>query len=190
MPKDQSQTSAKSSSVSISRLWVHGALYIVAILVLWYFIHPAVSWLMDITGNRNAFIASAAFIVIGPLICGWLDLKLVRPLFRKWGKLKDITQWEDRVVQELSPDEERRFPVVLVPWPSEQVKTLGVLSRIHESRDAGEKLASVYLPGSPDPSSGFLRVVPVDQLVYTDWAVKDLLRHQGTFGTAGPELFG
>ncbi len=68
------------------------------------------------------------------------------------------------------------------------VKTFAVLSDVYQPSHGNEELASVYIPGTPDPSNGFLRVVPTDKLVYVDWALKDLLRYHLSFGATGPPL--
>jgi hypothetical protein len=35
----------------------------------------------------------------------------------------------------------------------------------------GEELAAVYVPTTPNPTSGYLEVVPMDKLIPTDWTV-------------------
>lgn len=175
--------------MSLSVHWIRGSLYIVAILVVWYFVNPLMSSLMDLTGGRNAMISFALFVAFGPLVAGWLGSSVLTPLFRNWDNVKGVTKWEDRMVRELAPDDSRSFPVVLVPWPSKEVKTLAVLTDTYQSADGETQLASVYLPGTPNAGRGFLRVVPVDQLVYTDWAMRDLLQYHWSFGASGPQLF-
>jgi len=172
----------------LSMHWIRGALYIAAILVAWYFVKPIIPALMELTGNRNAAITFILFAVFGPLIVGWFAAKVVNPLLRNSRNIKGVAKWEDRIVRELAPDSERAFPVVLVPWPSETVKTMALLVDTYPSADGQGQLASVYLPGTPDPTKGNLRVVATDKLVYTGWALSDLLHYHFSFGATGPDL--
>ena len=169
--------------------WIRGALYIVAGLILWYFVSPAVSSLMNLTGNRNEISAFLLFVAFAPLIAGWLGYRAIKPVFRNWKNANGVASWEDRIVQELAPDANRGFPVVIAPWPSEEVRTFALLTDSFESPDGEEQLASIYIPGTPDPSSGALRVVRADKLVPVDWSLEDLLQHHCSFGATGPQLY-
>ena len=182
------QQSPNRFLLSLSMHWIRGLLYIIVILMVWYFVRPIIPTLMDLTGNRNAVLTFVLFVAFGPLIVGWLGVRVVNPLFRNWDHIKGVSRWEERVVQELAPDSSRGFPVVLVPWPSDVVRTFALLSDTYQSPDGEGQLASVYIPGTPDPSRGFLRVVPADKLVYTDWAVRNLLEYHWSFGATGPQL--
>ena len=168
--------------------WIRGALYVVAILVAWYFVEPIIPALMGLTGNRNAFITFVLFTVFGPLVVGWFAARVVNPLLKSSRNTQSVVKWEDRIVRELAPDSERAFPVVLIPWPSATVKTIALLVDTYPSPDGEGELASVYLPFTPDPTKGRLRVVATESIVYTDWALSDLLKYHFSFGATGPAL--
>lgn len=173
--------------VKLSAHWVRGALYISAVLVAWYFLKPIVPALMHLTGNRNAVVTFALFAVFGPLIIGWVGQKLVNPLFRRIFRLDGAAKLEDRLVREFAADSNRGFPVVIVPWPSREVQSLALVTDVYDRPGYDGQLMSVYIPGTPDPSSGYLRIVAEEDVVSTTWALKDLLQHHATYGTTGPE---
>lgn len=168
--------------------WIRGVIYIVSILVAWYFLKPVIPQLMKMTGNTNAILTFALFIVFGPLLAGWLGAKLLNPLLRRSKRVEGVARWEDRLVKELAPDDDRSYSVVIVPWPSDKVRSLGLLTEIYASGDNNTPFASVYIPGTPDPTRGALRVVGVDELVMTKWTMADLLHYHLSFGGAGPQL--
>lgn len=172
----------------LSMHWIRGALYVAAILVAWYFIKPIIPALMELSGNRNAVITFTLFAIFGPLGVGWFAAKVVNPLLKSSRNTQNFVNWEDRIVRELAPDSERAFPIVLVPWPSETVKTIALLVDTYSSPDGDGQLASVYLPNTPDPTRGSLRIIATDKLVYTDWALSDLLQYHFSFGATSPEL--
>jgi len=173
-------------TVSLGIIWTRGALYIVVIYILWYFVSPLISSLGEGMDTLNEYIAIGITVIFGPLLAGWLGSKFIRPLLKRWDRIAGLFTWEERIARVFAPDNNMGFRVVLVPWPSETVKTLGLLSSTHKLSNGVGELASVYLPGTPSPSKGTMRIVPVNKLVFTDWTLKDLLHHQASFGTTGP----
>lgn len=76
--------------------------------------------------------------------------------------------------------------VVLIDFPSPQLKSLGFVTRIF--RDAsGREVAAVYVPTTPNPTGGYLEIVPVERLVATDWSVDQAMAFILSCGAAGPE---
>ena len=168
--------------------WMRGLIYVAAILVCWYLIKSIVPFLMELTGSRNAFVTLIVFVLLGPLFFGWLGAKVISPLIRNWSNTRSVMTLENRIVQELSPDDRHSFTVVLVPWPSEDVRSLALLTETYSSPDGEGELATVYIPATPVPRSGFLRVVATDKLEYTDWTFKDLMQYHLLYGSTGLEL--
>lgn len=168
--------------------WIRGVIYVVSILVAWYFLKPVIPQIMELTGNTSAILTFTLFIVFGPLVAGWLGEKLLHPLLRRSQRVEGVALWEDRLVKELAPDDDRGYTVVIVPWPSDKVQSLGLLTETYASGDNDTPFASVYIPGTPDPTRGALRMVHVDDLVKTEWTMADLLNYHLTFGGAGPQL--
>jgi uncharacterized membrane protein len=45
----------------------------------------------------------------------------------------------------------------------------------------------VYVPTSPNPTSGYMEIVPVERLTPTDWTLEEAMRFIISGGTAGPQ---
>ena len=58
--------------------------------------------------------------------------------------------------------------VVLIDFPSDGLKALGFVMRTFPDARTGEELAAVYVPTAPNPTSGYLQIVPFARLVQTD----------------------
>jgi uncharacterized membrane protein len=58
--------------------------------------------------------------------------------------------------------------VVLIDFPSPGLKAVGFVMRTFPDSRTGEELAAVYVPTAPNPTSGYLQVVPVSRLTPTD----------------------
>jgi uncharacterized membrane protein len=60
-----------------------------------------------------------------------------------------------------------RQRVVLIDFPSPEMKAVGVVMRFLRDADTEEELAAVYVPTSPNPTSGYVEFVPVSSLTRT-----------------------
>ena len=67
------------------------------------------------------------------------------------------------------------------------MKTVGFVTRTLQDQNTGEELAAVYVPTTPNPTSGYLEIVPVDQLIATDWTVDEAMNFIISGGAVAPE---
>ncbi|RME67080.1 MAG: DUF502 domain-containing protein [Alphaproteobacteria bacterium] len=84
-----------------------------------------------------------------------------------------------------APEGERR--VVLIDFPSKQMKALGLITRTMRDKATGEELAAVYVPTSPNPTSGYIEIVPVRDITFTDWTFDQAMAFIVTGGSSTPE---
>ena len=77
--------------------------------------------------------------------------------------------------------------IVIVSWPSPEIRTMGVLTSTFRSEDGGKQLASVYIPTAPQTKLGYIRVIEFDQIEVTDWSLKQWQLYQFTFASLSPE---
>ncbi len=76
--------------------------------------------------------------------------------------------------------------VVLIDFPSPELKSLGFVTRVFRDVN-GVELAAVYVPTTPNPTGGYLEIVPLDRLVATDWSVDQAMAFILSAGAAGPD---
>ena len=91
-----------------------------------------------------------------------------------------------RLVEVLRTKQDER-PVVLIEFPNPGMKTIGLVTRIVKEQKTGEELAIVYVPTTPNPTSGYLEIVPVDRVVYTDMTFEEGMSFIVTGGAIGPD---
>ena len=82
------------------------------------------------------------------------------------------------------PDGTQR--VVLINFPSNSMKTVGLVTRVMNDTD-GRSLAAVYVPTTPNPTSGYLEIVPVEDLVSLDWSIEEAMSFIISGGAVAPE---
>jgi uncharacterized membrane protein len=77
--------------------------------------------------------------------------------------------------------------VVLIDFPSPEMKTVGLVTRVMRDELTGEELAAVYVPTTPNPTSGYLEIVPVAKLTPTDWSVDQAMAFIISGGAKAPD---
>jgi uncharacterized membrane protein len=77
--------------------------------------------------------------------------------------------------------------VVLIDFPSPELKSLGFVTRVFQDAN-GIELAAVYVPTTPNPTGGYLEIVPIERLIATDWSVDQAMAFILSAGAAGPDV--
>ncbi|MDR3458496.1 MAG: DUF502 domain-containing protein [Verrucomicrobiae bacterium] len=123
---------------------------------------------------------------IGKRLIEWLDAGMMHiPVLNKfYGAIKQVND-------AFSGDKSSFKTVVLVEFPREGVYSVGFLTsddNDEASRKTGEKLVSVFIPTTPNPTSGFLILVPVAKVTKLDMSVADGVKYIVSLGAITPEL--
>lgn len=77
--------------------------------------------------------------------------------------------------------------VVLVEFPSENMRAVGIVTRVFPASDSQPELAAVYVPTTPNPTSGFVEIVPTSRLVWLDWTKNDAMAFIVSGGAMAPD---
>jgi uncharacterized membrane protein len=154
--------------------------------------NPALHWLDDPwVQTALALLATLAVIllsglmarrVIGQRLLRWFEVVVARiplasTIYGSARKLLDILQTQ--------PDGTQR--VVLIDFPHNEMKSVGFVTRILREQGTGRELAAVYVPTTPNPTSGYLEVVPVEKLTPTDWTVDQAMSFIISGGAVAPD---
>ena len=76
--------------------------------------------------------------------------------------------------------------VVLIDFPSPELKTIGFVTRVFEDA-SGREMAAVYVPTTPNPTGGYLEIVPLSKLTATDWSVDQAMAFVLSVGAVAPD---
>ncbi len=122
---------------------------------------------------------------IGKKIIDWTDRVLMRvPFLNKiYGAIKQVND-------AFSGDRHSFKTVVLVEFPREGIYSIGFLTS--EQRDevqqkTREKVVCVFVPTTPNPTSGFLILVPEAKVTKLDMSVADGIKYIVSLGSLSPE---
>ncbi len=120
--------------------------------------------------------------VLGQRLLRWFEaligrIPLANTIYGSARKLLDILQTK--------PDGTQR--VVLIDFPHAEMKTLGFVTRVMRESGTGRELAAVYVPTTPNPTSGYLEIVPVEKMTPTDWTVDQAMSFIISGGAVAPD---
>ena len=120
--------------------------------------------------------------VIGQRLLGWFEKLMLRiplasTIYTSVRKLLDILQTKPGSTQR----------VVLIDFPHKEMKSIGLVTRVIREEGTGRELAAVYVPTTPNPTSGYLEIVPVELLTPTDWTVDQAMSFIISGGAVAPE---
>ena len=120
--------------------------------------------------------------VLGQRLLGWFEgfvqrIPLANLIYGGVRKLIDILQTQPEGAQR----------VVLLDFPHRDMKAIGFVTRVLREEGSERELAAVYVPTTPNPTSGYLEVVPVEHLTPTDWSVDQAMSFIISGGAVSPE---
>jgi len=122
------------------------------------------------------------------VIAAFDSLMLRVPLLNKiYGTIKQVNE-------AFSSDKRSSFhTVVLVEYPRKGIYSLGFITGDQNDEVQArtrEKVISVFVPTTPNPTSGFLIMVPDQELIRLDMPVQDGIRFIISLGSVAPEYNG
>jgi uncharacterized membrane protein len=150
--------------------------------VYWYW--SVVAFVLAIV--MVAIVGLLARYYIGKRMIGWLDQTMLRlPLLNKiYGAIKQVNE------AFTSGNKTAFKTVVLVEFPREGTYSIGFLtSEQHEEVQAKtkEKVVCVFVPTTPNPTSGFLLLVPEDKVTKLKMSVAEGIKYIISLGSISPE---
>jgi uncharacterized membrane protein len=127
--------------------------------------------------------------VIGRFVMGKRLISLGEKVFMKIPIVRTIYGSSKQVVKAMSLSDKTMFKsVVLVEFPRAGMKAIGFLTGYISDPD-GKKYCKVCIPTSPNPTTGFFEIVPVEEVVLTDISVEDGFKMLISAGVVAPESF-
>jgi uncharacterized membrane protein len=123
---------------------------------------------------------------IGMRMIEWADTLMMNiPLLNKfYGAIKQVNE-------AFSGSKNSFKTVVLVGFPREGMYSVGFLTseqRAQMQQKTRENVVAVFIPTTPNPTSGFLVLVPEDKVTKLEMSVADGIKYIVSLGAITPEL--
>jgi len=126
---------------------------------------------------------------------GWISLSFIGKKFfdlfnnilRKIPILRTIYSAIGQMTQSFTSNQKSTSSVVLIEYPRKGLWAVGFATKENKgiiSSKANEELVNVFLPTTPNPTSGFLLMVPKKDLIYLDVSFEQASKFIVSAGTS------
>jgi uncharacterized membrane protein len=114
-------------------------------------------------------------------------LKFIDDLFKKIPFLRTIYSAILQMTESFSSKDNNKKSVVLVEYPRKGVWAVGFATKENKgqmSKKTNKNLLNVFVPTTPNPTSGFLLMFPVDEVIHLDMSFEEASKFIVSAGTS------
>ena len=128
--------------------------------------------------------------IVGGLSLSFLGkriLKLIDDLFKRIPFLRTIYSAILQMTETFSNKDNDRKSVVLIEYPRKGVWAVGFATKENKgemSQKTNKELINVFVPTTPNPTSGFLLMFPVDEVIYLNMTFEEASKFIVSAGTS------
>lgn len=114
-------------------------------------------------------------------------IRAVEGLFSKVPFVKTVYHSTKQIAMTLGGVESMNVKqVVLVDFPRPGVKRVAFLTSVLTDRDTGRKLAGVFIPYTPYLTTGYLQIMPLEEVSESNWTVEEAVKWIMSGGIISP----
>ena len=128
-------------------------------------------------------------------LIGWLSLsflgkrllKLIDDLFKRIPFLRTIYSAINQMTETFSNKDNAKKSVVLIEYPRKGVWAVGFATKENKgemSKKTNKDLINVFVPTTPNPTSGFLLMFPKDEVIYLNMTFEEASKFIVSAGTS------
>jgi len=128
--------------------------------------------------------------IVGGLSLSFLGkriLKLIDDLFKRIPFLRTIYSAILQMTESFSNKEGDKKSVVLVEYPRKGVWAVGFATKENKTemvKKTNQKLVNVFVPTTPNPTSGFLLMFPIEEVIYLNMTFEEASKFIVSAGTS------
>jgi uncharacterized membrane protein len=114
-------------------------------------------------------------------------LKLIDDLFKRIPFLRTVYSAIVQMTETFSKKDDNKKSVVLVEYPRKGVWAVGFATKENTGEMAEKtkkKLINVFVPTTPNPTSGFLLMFPIEDLIYLNMSFEEASKFIVSAGTS------
>ena len=134
------------------------------------------------------FITLIGFISLS--LIGRRILRLINDLLKKIPFLRTIYSALGQMTETFANKKGKKKNVVLVQYPSKGSWAVGFATKDNKgeiSKKTNDTLVNVFIPTTPNPTSGFLLMFPKKEVIYLDMSFEEASKFIVSAGTSNPK---
>ena len=130
--------------------------------------------------------------IVGGLSLSFLGrriLKLIDDLFKRIPFLRTVYSAIVQMTETFSKKDDNKKSVVLIEYPRKGVWAVGFATKENTGEMAdktNKKLINVFVPTTPNPTSGFLLMFPIEDVIYLNMSFEEASKFIVSAGTTNP----
>ena len=116
-------------------------------------------------------------------------LSLINDLFRRIPILRTIYSAIGQMTESFTNKSDNKKSVVLVEYPKKGSWAVGFATKENKgeiSKKTNKELINVFVPTTPNPTSGFLLMFPKDEVIFLDMTFEEASKFIVSAGTSDP----
>jgi len=131
--------------------------------------------------------------IVGSLSLSFLGkkfLQIVDDLFKRIPILRTIYSALGQMTDSFRNQESTKKSVVLIEYPRKDTWAVGFATKKNEGEikdKTNRELINVFVPTTPNPTSGFLLMFPKEDLIYLDMTFEEASKFIVSAGTSNPK---
>ena len=117
-------------------------------------------------------------------------LKLIDDLFKRIPFLRTVYSAIVQMTETFSKKDDNKKSVVLVEYPRKGVWAVGFATKENSGEMAektNKKLINVFVPTTPNPTSGFLLMFPIEDVIYLNMTFEEASKFIVSAGTSNKQ---
>ena len=136
------------------------------------------------------FVSVILITIVGGLSLSFFGkriLKLIDDLFKRIPFLRTIYSAILQMTETFSNKDNDKKSVVLIEYPRKGVWAVGFATKENKSEMAqktNQKLINVFVPTTPNPTSGFLLMFPIEDVIYLNMTFEEASKFIVSAGTS------
>ena len=116
-------------------------------------------------------------------------LSLINDLFKRIPVLRTIYSAIGQMTESFTNKSDNKKSVVLIEYPKKGSWAVGFATKENKgeiSKKTNKELINVFVPTTPNPTSGFLLMFPKDEVIYLDMTFEEASKFIVSAGTSDP----
>ena len=198
------KTKKKSLALILRNYFITGVVVLIPIgftLYLSKFLISLSSKILPVNINPNSYLPfdiPGLEILIALVIItfvGWISLSFLGKKFfeifnsvlKKIPILRTIYSAIGQMTQTFTKNDKDKSTVVLLEYPRKGVWAVGFATKENKgemSQKTNKKLINVFVPTTPNPTSGFLLMFPIDEVIYLNMSFEEASKFIVSAGTS------
>ena len=128
-------------------------------------------------------------------IIGWLSLSFIgkrlfnlfESVLNKIPIIRTVYSAVEQLIETFTKSKSDKKTVVLIEYPRKGVYAVGFATKENTGeikKKAGKELINVFVPTTPNPTSGFLLMFPIDEVIYLNMTFEEASKFIVSAGTS------